>query len=239
MLASVLDVPINSPKVVKLLSSASRSMFGVKTSTLHKSIAYLDGLGLSTSGKAKALQCSVCSRPVPVLDARVQHLACKFGWAQETLPKRVNTMPGILSLTPDRIDANLDSLRVLGFSSEEVIGMAARRPSLLTANWGTKLRQDKWHFINTAVQLSPSAICAAPEVLETSLRNKLVPRWQFLCDLASKGALTHNPAYLLACSQHVNESDHQFARQFDKPDLDLVYDDTYKEACWQKYINQQ
>ncbi len=238
--ACVLEVPVNSPQVVKLLSSASRSMFGIKTSTLYKSIAYLDGLGISTLGKAKALQSGVCSRPVPVLEARVHHLACKFGWSQETLPKRVNTVPNILGLTPNRIDANLDSLRVLGFSSEEVIGMAARRPSLLTANWGTKLRQNKWHFINTAVQLSPSAICAAPEVLEASLQNKLVPRWQFLCDLASKGALTHkNPAYLLGCSQHVKESDHQFARQFDRPDLDLVYGDAYKQACWQKYINEQ
>ena len=235
LVASVLDVPVNSPQDAKFLSSASQHLFGVKTSTLEKSTAYLDGIGLSTSAKVKALRYGICGLSVPVLEACVQHLACKFGWSQETLPKRVNTMPSILGLTPNRIDANLNSLRVLGFSSEEAIGMAARRPFLLTANWGTKLRQDKWHFISTMVQLSLSAICANPNLLEASLRNKLVPRWRLLSDLASKGALTHNdPANLLGSSKHVNQSDHLFARQFDEPDLDLVYTDAYKQACWQK-----
>ncbi len=117
--------------------------------------------------------------------------------------------------------------------------MAARRPFLLMANWGTKLRQDKWHFISTVVQLSHSAICANPGLLAASLRHKLVPRWQFLCDLASKGVLTHDPVYFLGSSRHMNKSDHHFARQFDKPDLDLVYDEAYKEACWNKYIKKQ
>ncbi len=192
----MLDVPVSSPQVAKFLSSASQILFGVKTSILEQSLAYLDGLGLSTSAKAKALRNGICARPVPVSEARAQHLACKLGWSQETLRVRVNSFPEMLSCTPQRIDANLDSLRLLGFSSDGVTAMASRRPSLVSANWGTKLRQDKWHFINTLVQLSPHAICAAPQILEASLRNKLVPRWQFWCDLASKGALTHNhPAY--------------------------------------------
>jgi len=186
------------------------------------------------------LRIGICGLPDSVLNARTQHWAFKLGWSQEVLARRINSAPGILCLTPQRVDANLDSLRVLGFSSEEVIGMATRRPSLLTANWGTKLRLDKWHFIFTVVQLSLSAICANPVVLEASLRNKLVPRWQFLCDLASKGALTHHaPVYLLGCIEHVNQSDHQFARYFDKPDVDMVYNDAYKQACWEKYINEQ
>ncbi len=238
--ASVLEVPVNSPQVVKFFPRSTRYMFGVQATFLEQGIAYLKGLGLSTSGQVKALRSGICGLPNSALEARAQHLACKLGWSHQTLAKRLNSLPVILSVTPQRIDANLDSLRVLGFSSEEVIGMAARRPSLLIANWGTKLRQDKWHFINTAVQLSPSAICATPEVLEASLRNKLVPRWQFLCDLASKGGLTHNdPIYFFGSGTHINESDHQFARQFDKPDVGLVYDDAYKHGCWDRYIKKQ
>ncbi len=238
LVASVLEVPINSPQVAKLLSVASRHMFGVTTSTLEQGIAYLDGFGLSTSGKAKALRYGIYGLPVPVLEARVQHLACKFGWSQETLPKRVNSMPGILTLTPNRIDVNLDSLRLLGFSSDEVTDMAARRAFLLTANWGTKLRQDKWQFLKTALQLSPSAVCATPDILEASLRNKLVPRWQFLCDLASKGALAQGGlAHVLR--RNVLQSDQRFARQFNKPEVMLVYDDAYKQACWDRYISER
>ncbi len=106
----------------------------------------------------------------------------------------------------------------------------------MLANWGTELRQDKWHFINTVVHLSLHAIYVHPDPLEASLRSKLVPRWQFLCDLASKGVLTHDPVYLFGSGRRISQSDKQFARQFDKPDLDLMYDDAYKEACWDKYI---
>ncbi len=212
----------------------------MQTSTLESSLAYLDGLGLSTSAKAMALRNGTCSRPVPVLEARAQHLACKLGWSQEVLAMQINSTPALLCLTPQRLDANLDSLKVLGFSSEEVTDMAAKRPFLLMANWGTKLRQDKWHFINKVGQLSHSAIYANPGLLAASLRSKPVPRWQFLCDLASKGVLTHDdPVYFLGSSTHMNKSDHHFAKQFDKPDLQLLYDDAYKQRCWEKYIKKQ
>ena len=212
LVASVLEVPINSPQVAKLLSVASRHLFGVKTSALEQGRAYLDALGLSTSGKAKALRYGICGRPVPVLEARAQHLACKLGWSQESLQMKVNSLPSILGLTPNRIDANLDSLMALGVSSDEATDMAARRALLLTANWNN-LRRDKWHFIKTALQLSPSALCATPEVLEASSRNKLVPRWQFLCDLASKTASTQaGLAHVL--KRNVVQSDQLFARQF-------------------------
>ena len=240
LVASVLDLPVNSPQVAKLLSSASRNIFSVKTSTLEKSIAYLDGLGLSTSAKVKALHNGTYCWPVPVLEARAQRLACKLGWSQNILGEKINSLPVLLCYTPQRLDANLDSLKVLGFSSEEAIDMAARRPFLLTANWGTKLRQDKWHFISAVVMLSRSTICANPGLLGASLKNKLVPRWHFLCDLASKGALTHNdPVYFLGSSTHMNQSDRHFARQFDKPQLKLVYGEAYKQTSWDRYIKEQ
>ncbi len=237
LVASVLEVPINSPQVAKLLSVASLYLLGVKTSALEQGLAYLDALGLSTSGKAKALRYGICGLPVPVLEARAQHLACKLGWSQESLQMKVNSLPSILALTPNRIDANLDSMMALGFSFDEATDMAARRAFLLTANWNTKLRRDKWHFIKTALQLSLSALCANPEVLEASLRNKLVPRWQFLCDLASKTASTQaDLAHVLI--RNVVQSDQLFARQFNKPEVMLVYDAAYKQACWDKYISE-
>ena len=237
LVASVLDVPVNSPQVAKLLSSASQHLFSAKTLALEHGIGYLTGLGLSTSGIAKALQCGICGRPVPVLEAHAQHLACKLGWSQGILGMKINSLPVMLACTPQRIDANLDSLRLLGFSSDEVNDMAARRPFLLTANWGTKLRQDKWLFINTVVQLSHSSICANPGLLEASLRSKLVPRWQFLCDLASKGELAQ--AGLAHVLRHnVVQSDQGFARCFNKPEVMLVYDDAYKQACWDRYISE-
>ncbi len=110
LFASVLNVPVNSPQVARFLSAGSHYMFSVKTSTLEQSLAYLDGLGLSSSAKAKALQGGTCSQPVPVLEARAQHLACKFGWSQHILGEKINSLPTLLCLTPQRLDANLDSL---------------------------------------------------------------------------------------------------------------------------------
>ena len=97
LIASVLDVPVNSPKVARFLSAASHYMFIVKTSTLKQSLAYLDGLGLSTSAKAKALR-GGCSRLVPVLEARAQHLACKLGWSQELSAMKNQLFAGFAGL---------------------------------------------------------------------------------------------------------------------------------------------
>lgn len=44
---------------------------------------------------------------------------------------------------------------------------------------------------------------------------------------------------ILGFGQHLSLSDHQFARQFDRPDLDLVYNDAHKQACWDRYIKEQ
>ncbi len=99
LVASVLEVPVSSPQVAKLLSSASQYMFSVKTSTLEKSLAYFDGLGLSISAKATALRSGTCGLPVTVLEARAQHLACKLAWSQESLRTRVNSFPAMLGRT--------------------------------------------------------------------------------------------------------------------------------------------
>ncbi|KAL0019718.1 hypothetical protein WJX77_004069 [Trebouxia sp. C0004] len=126
LVASVLDVPVNSPQVAKFLASSSQYIFGFKTSALEQGIAYFDGLGLPTSGQVKALRIGICGLPDSVSIARTQHFAFKVGWSNEVLARRINSVPGILALTSRRIDANLDSLRVLGFSSEQVTDMAAR-----------------------------------------------------------------------------------------------------------------
>lgn len=90
------------------------------------------------------------------------------------------------------------------------------------------------------MQPSLSAVYADPSLLAASLRNKLVTRWQFLYNLASKGGLMyHDHVQFLGFGQHLSLSDHQFARQFDRPDLDLVYNDAHKQACWDRYIKGQ
>ncbi len=165
--ASVLEVPVNSPEVAMFVASSHRHMFGVKTATSEQGMTYLNGLGLPASAQVKALRIGLCGTPNSVLEARTQHLAFKLGWSQEVLARRVNSVPAILYVTPQCVDANLGILRLLGFSSDEVTEMAARRPSLVTAIWRTKLRQDKWDFINTVMQLSLSAICATESSIET------------------------------------------------------------------------
>ena len=64
-----------------------------------------------------------------------------------------------------------------------------------------------------------------------------MPRRQFLCDLASKGELAQaGLAHVLR--RNVLQSDQNFARRFNKPEVMLVYDDAYKQACWDRYISE-
>jgi len=60
--ASVLEVPVNSPQVAMFLASSSRYIFGVKTSTLEQGIAYSMVLGCQPQGRSKlcALAFAAC-----------------------------------------------------------------------------------------------------------------------------------------------------------------------------------
>ena len=82
------------------------------------------------------------------------------------------------------------------------------------------------------MRLQHSAIVCNPAILEASLKHKLVPRWQFLCQLADAGRLTgSDPASYV--SRIADATDDAFA----SPGLQLHYNEAYKQACWNNYIS--
>lgn len=46
------------------------------------------------------------------------------------------------------------------------------------------------------------------------------------------------PGLAFVLRSNVIQSDQHFARRFNKPEVMLVYDDAYKQACWDRYINE-
>jgi len=118
---------------------------------------------------------------IAVLHEKSKYLSNKFGWSQKDLQSKVSSTPGILSITSSRLEANLQILQSLGFSEEVVAKMALQRPQLMNANWTTQLRRDKWHFLANVMHVDHSTIADQPNVLEPSLADKIVPRWDFLC----------------------------------------------------------
>ncbi len=75
-------------------------------------------------------------------------------------------------------------------------------------------------------------------MLEPSLADKLVPRWDFLCLLAKQhnASNVEQPATLLL--RYTTGSDAKFAKEFsvfDEVHGDMMYDEHFRKARWNRY----
>ncbi len=228
--------------MVDFLLGANKRLFGGSLSRHRSALAFFTDLGVSDRMQMQLVKTFCTATPVASLDSRCQYLAYKLGWRQTVLQSKVNSAPGILTLKSETIDANLQSLESLGFRSEDVIKMAAKRPMLLNANWTTKLRKEKWAFISTVMSVEHSTLVECPYILQASLGKKLVPRWDFLCRLQANNVLKHhNPVEWVP--RIAGTSDMVFSALCLKASdctgserLPVAHDEEFKIASWARYL---
>ncbi len=236
LVEDVTGLALTSSAGVQFILRAHSRLFTNSLATHQEGLAYLGSLGVTESGKMQALKIGVTGFSAATLHNRCTYLTSKFGWSQKDVRSRVSAKPNILSLTSSRIEANLHTLQSLGSSADAVTSMSSKCSSLLTANWTTQLRKDKWHFIANVMLVEHSALADHPHLLEASLA-KLVPRWDFLCLLTLKGNMLNNvqPASLVLL--HDQKSDAKFASAFGASAVhdDLVYDECFRTASWNTY----
>ena len=158
LVEDVTGLALTSFAGIQFILKANRHLFTNSLATHQDGLAYLDGLGVTQSGKTKAFKEGVTYLSVTVLHERSNYLTSRFGWSQEALQSKISSKPGIVGITSSRLQANLQTLQSLGFSEEVVAQMASQRPSLMNANWTTQLRRDKWHFIANLMHVDHSTI---------------------------------------------------------------------------------
>ncbi|KAL0020450.1 hypothetical protein WJX77_004429 [Trebouxia sp. C0004] len=146
LVAQMLEVPVTSSDVLELVMRVNSSccLLNSKLETQSEGMAFLQKMGVSKKGRAKALRLNVCRLSPYEMKLRCQHLTDRLGLNTGSLLRILSNQPVVLLLQPARIDINLRRLEAKGFRADQVQSMATRQPSLLTANWDTALQQEKW-----------------------------------------------------------------------------------------------
>ncbi len=234
--AQILEVPVTSSDVLEFVMRVQGSccLFNSNVETQREGMAFLQKMGVSKKGRARALKFNVCSLSPVEMELRCQYLTERLGLSTESLVFVLNNQPVALLLQPARIDINLRRLEARGFSADQVQNMATRKPTLLTSNWDTALQQEKWHALTSIVHVPLNRLVRNPAILHVGLEN-LLARWQFLSQLASAGLLKNDNPTDILCST-IGNSDKAFAKALDCPDRRLVYDKSFKQACLARYV---
>ena len=135
---------------------------------------------------------------------------------------------------PARLETNLRRLEDLGFSSSQLRSMATQRPTLLTANWETALRKEKWHVLTNVLRIPLERLERSPAILMAGMQ-LILPRWQFLCLLANAGQLKNSRPVDIFCDSN-SYLDKKFVDHLNCTGMHLAYDESFQKACLASYV---
>ena len=236
LVADVLEVPVTSSEVLDFVMtvSATSNFFASNVNTQREGLGFLKKIGVSNKKMANDLQHDVCSTNPGEMKLRCQHLTARLGMSNRCLTRIIGNCPVVLTLQPARVDINLKRLEDLGFSASQVQSMATRQPSLLTANWDTAKQKEKWHVLTNTVHMPLERLVCSPVIL-LAAREKILPRWQFLCLLANAGQLTSSSPIDILCNR-IAYPDKKFAEGLNCTGVRVVYDISFKKACLAIYV---
>ena len=199
LFAQVYGVPEASSELLNFLlntSDSSGRLWKSSFAAQQDVYAYLQSLGGTKCSVTRAFGSGLFSIAALSLALRAEHLLVRLNLTDQRLHSIVCGHT-LLACAPARIDANSATLTQLGFSSTQATDMVASVPELLSANWTTVLRQEKWQYISVTMRVPRDTIVRHPKVLRASVRGILLPRWEFLQCIASLRPVTHRQ--LLNC----------------------------------------
>ena len=234
--ADILEVPVTSCEVLEFVMTvgATSNFFASNVNTQREGWAFLKKIGVSNKKMANALKLNVCRINPGEMKLRCQHLTARLGMSNQCLTRIIGNQPEVLLLQPARVDVNLKRLEDLGFSASQVQSMATRQPSLLTANWDTAKQKEKWHVLTNIVHMPFERLVRSPVIL-LAAREKILPRWQFLCLLANAGQVKNSSPIDILCNR-IAYPDKMFAEGLNCTGLRVVYDNSFKKACLASYV---
>ena len=201
-------------------------------SSLHRNFTYFcTCLVVDDKEKMRAWKHGVFTVPPAELDAKLGFLAAQLGATIDAAKAVVRRMPQIATLHSATVKLHVAQMLGLGFSHSQVSSMCLRQPSLLTFSYTSEVHIAKWVFLTRVLQLSHDAIAAKPHLLMYSLPNRLGPRWEYLQQLRSHGAIDFTAAHEVI-GRVVDLTDSRFRAKYGRPQM-RVYDDHFQKQ-WQR-----
>ena len=147
------------------------------------------------------------------MDRKAEFIAQVLAASSEGADSICRRMPSILTLKIANISSTVNALQSLGFSLTQMRELCIKEPALLSYNFTSELRTEKWKFLTHVLQLTHDDFVAKPKMLMASLSARIAPRWEYLQRLKSMQSVDFSHAREVAnCLS--NCSDDHFERRF-------------------------
>ena len=215
-----------------ILISKCVKLSSMRIATLHHNFPYFcTQIAVDDKTRNRAWRDGVFSVAPAELDIRLNSIAAQLDSTLNEAKAVVRGMPVIATLLPETVGLHVTQLLGLGFCHGQVKSMCLRQPVLLMYSYSSDVRVAKWGFLTCVLQLSHDAIAACPQLLMSSLPNRLGPRWEYLQQLRLHGLIAFTAAPQVSQSL-VFMTDSAFRAAYTTPQW-RVYDEHFQKQ-WQR-----
>ena len=230
--ADLLGCDFKSERVTEMLlrSTGQSRLLTSSLTTQQDGVAFLKTLGLTSAGLIRSLECNVCTIAPDVLQSRAQNMIDRLEISNAVLSRMLSAEPNLLALQQDEIEANVRATEQLGFSPQELRSMLTNQPALAKIDWSSCENQAKWKYLTSEIGVTTDDCVQYPRLLTSSLEDRLVPRWKFLCELGAIGSLSHSSPRESMC-RTITLTDTNLGKRFNRPDKQFMYDQVFIDAC--------
>ena len=204
--AELLAVPVASTEMRKVVMACHPSLFNDDPAVIHDMVIFYcsEFKGGQCSAKG-ALKQNIYWISADSMGVRADALKILLGWTADELNKAVNANPNVLIRKTATVANNIQKLHAHSFTSAQALDMYASFPSLAGFDWSSPSNIEKLAFFTCVLQLSKAELASKPQLLATSLENKLGPRSEFL--YRSKGLHLDMPFGLSCFSSYAQYTD--------------------------------
>ena len=234
-LAMLIQEPVGSQALQKVILAGHNWLFSISSETLFQRLSHLTSLGCSTNGLKAAIRCGVYAVPVEVMQARTKYLMQRFALNSDQLLQCLNSAPDVLTIHSATLDSHaLAMQRALNLEELAVVELYLRQPKLINNNMNSTVFLFKLEFLFGVMQVTVDMLLECPILLMASLGKRMGPRFSFLLSLVAQDEITMDSLPGLFCFM-AKCSNVLFANKFNRSHLGLLYDGAFQDRWVERW----
>jgi len=234
-LAMLIQEPVGSQALQKVILAGHNWLFSISSETLFQRLSHLTSLGCSTNGLKAAIRCGVYAVPVEVMQARIKYLMQRFALNSDQLLQILNSAPDVLTIHSATLDSHaLAMQRALNLEELAVVELYLRQPKLINNNMNSTVFLFKLEFLFGVMQVTVDMLLECPILLMASLGKRMGPRFSFLLSLVAQDEITMDSLPGLFCFM-AKCSNVLFANKFNRSHLGLLYDGAFQDRWVERW----
>ena len=180
-IATLLGVPVSSPKLRKTLLVCDKWLFNKSASTFQQRIQSLCSMvGQEQGIVEQAIKSKVYHLSEQKTQARLFGIQRLLGWDNAEVKHQARNVVRLLQYCPEKIAKSIRSSQEHGFALNQVKFICSSTPTLLVLNLASSVQSEKTAFLTHMLGLTMEQLASRPIFLLLSLDNRVGPRLSFL-----------------------------------------------------------